>query len=92
MPLYALMMFFIIYLAKYWSITKVRQRAKEGENDWGTRGRAGAIESSAVDDSLLGGSLVEGSGAPREPVHAKLLDPLDDSTLQIPQLRAPASP
>jgi hyaluronan synthase len=37
-PFYVLMMFFIVYPAKYWALTKVRQRAKEGENDWGTRG------------------------------------------------------
>ncbi|MGV9255544.1 hypothetical protein [Streptomyces sp. NPDC003697] len=39
-PLYALMMFLIVYPAKYWFLTKVRQKAKEGENDWGTRGQA----------------------------------------------------
>lgn len=37
-PFYVLMMFFIVYPAKYWSLTKVRQKAKAGENDWGTRG------------------------------------------------------
>lgn len=39
-PLYALMMFTIVYPAKYWSLTKVREKAKDGKNDWGTRGSA----------------------------------------------------
>lgn len=39
-PVYVLMMFFIVYPAKYWSLTKVRQKTKDGKNDWGTRGDA----------------------------------------------------
>lgn len=38
-PVYALMMFFIVYPAKYWALTKVKQKPKEGKNDWGTRGQ-----------------------------------------------------
>jgi hyaluronan synthase len=75
-PLYALMMFFIIYPAKYWSLTKVRQKAKAGHNDWGTRGQAGPIEEPI---------------APEMPAYAKSYDPIDESTLQIPQIRQPAS-
>ncbi|WP_307621207.1 glycosyltransferase [Streptomyces sp. V3I7] len=76
-PLYALMMFFIVYPAKYWSITKVRQKAKEGENDWGTRGhQAGPAENAA---------------AVSEPMHVKTFDALDESTLMIQQYRNPVS-
>lgn len=43
-PFYALMMFFIVYPAKYWSLTKVRAKAKGGKNDWGTRGQGGMTQ------------------------------------------------
>lgn len=42
-PFYALMMFGVVYPAKYWSLTKVREKAKEGENDWGTRGSSAPV-------------------------------------------------
>lgn len=51
-PLYVLMMFCIIYPAKYWSLTKVRQRAADAEKDWGTRGGAAAIPSPRHEETV----------------------------------------
>lgn len=77
-PFYVLMMFFIVYPAKYWSLTKVRERAKDGENDWGTRGSAAAaVPDHGGDDSTV-------------PIRVLLLDPWAESTteLPMPQLKA----
>ncbi len=73
-PLYALMMFLIIYPAKYWAITKVRQKAKEGVNDWGTRD---------ADDTEVGEAVITEPVDSTMPLRTVLLDPYAESTTEL---------
>lgn len=70
-PLYVVMMFFIVYPAKYWALTKVRERAREGENDWGTRGSSVNIPAQREDDETI-------------PLMTVLLDPHSTVTTELP--------
>jgi hyaluronan synthase len=74
-PLYVLMMFCIVYPAKYWSLTKVRQKAKAGENDWATRGSA-AIPAPRHEETMPLRKLTA-------PVHT-LYDPHSTITTELP--------